>query len=252
MIKTFIIHVSKGYEDRRKHIDTHLPKRGISEYEYMLRGDIDDLSDEVRNEFFGQKLRLAEKSCFYKHYLVMREVVNRKIPLALVLEDDAFLVDDFCSRLSAYLKEVEGKSRFFINIEDAATSVPISIRKPNQHLYMSLRNKLCGGYVYDFEFAKDMVAFIERDIRTDAPIDGLIGNVRSEVGYDIYWAQPPLVSQGSKSGVFSSELNGAKSGLYYKVRSALKDAYRRNVLSHISKKQRALFIDIKGLSGGEK
>ena len=39
---------AKVYEERRKHIDTHLPSRGINEYEYMLRGDIDDLSDAVR------------------------------------------------------------------------------------------------------------------------------------------------------------------------------------------------------------
>ncbi len=83
MIKTFVIHVSKGYEERRQYIDKHLPERGITDYEYMLAGDIDDLSDDVRNGFFDDSLRLPEKSCFYKHYLVMKK--NSVLPVHLFL-----------------------------------------------------------------------------------------------------------------------------------------------------------------------
>lgn len=240
MIKTFIIHVSKGYEDRRKHIDTHLPSRGLNEYEYMLRGDIDDLSDVIRNEFFTDSLRLPEKSCFYKHYLVMKRVVEERIPQVLVLEDDALLVHGFINKLESSLDELEGQQCYFVNIEDAATSVPYSCREMNQTLYLCSTNKLCGGYVYDLSFAKKMVSFIE-SAPIDAPIDGLIGNVNEALGYSIYWCQPPLVSQGSKSGLFSSELNGAKSGVYASIRSAVKDFYRRDIRSHLSKKQKRLF-----------
>ncbi len=241
MIKTFVIHVSKGYEDRRAHMDQHLPKHGIVDYEYMLRGDIDDLSESVRSEFFTNDLRLAEKSCFYKHYLVMKRVVDESIPQVLVLEDDALLVDNFTQKLSLSLKELEGKECYFANIEDAATSVPYSYRKPNQTLYPCSTNKLCGGYVYDLAFAEKLVSFIESEA-VDAPIDGFIGNENERLGYSIYWCQPPLVSQGSKSGLFASELNGAKSGLYYQFKGFFKHFYRRNILSNLSKKQKKLFI----------
>ncbi|WP_047049101.1 glycosyltransferase family 25 protein [Vibrio mexicanus] len=240
MIKTFVIHVSKGYENRRAHMDSHLPKHGIVEYEYMLRGDIDDLSESVRSEFFTDTLRLAEKSCFYKHYLVMKRVVEERIPQVLVLEDDALLVDNFTQKLSLSLKELKDKECYFANIEDAATSVPYSYRKPNKTLYLCSTNKLCGGYVYDLAFAEKLVSFIESEV-VDAPIDGFIGNENERLGYSIYWCQPPLVSQGSKSGLFASELNGAKSGMYATIRSSIKDWYRRNVRSHMSKKQKQLF-----------
>ncbi|OEF04556.1 glycosyltransferase family 25 protein [Vibrio genomosp. F10] len=243
MIKTFVIHVSKGYEERRKHIDKHLPERGITDYEYMLRGDIDDLSDAIRNEFFDDSLRLPEKSCFYKHYLVMKKVVEEQIPHVLVLEDDAILAKNFLDELLEALDEVSEESNYFVNIEDAATSVPFSLRIPGQRLYRSKTNKLCGGYVYDLSFATRMVTYIETNT-IDAPIDGLIGNVRSELGYNIFWCQPPLVSQGSKNGMFASELNGAKSGLYIRLRSAIKDFYRRDIRSHLSKKHKALFQNI--------
>ncbi|MGF1721734.1 glycosyltransferase family 25 protein [Vibrio kyushuensis] len=240
MIRTFIIHVSKGYEDRRQHIDSHLPERGITDYEYMLRGDIDDLSEDVRNEFFTDTLRLAEMSCFYKHYLVMKRAVKERIPQVLVFEDDVLLIDSFTDRLEKSLEELGGKQCYLVNIEDAATSVPYSCRKPNQTLYLCATNKLCGGYVYDLAFAEKMVSFIESK-SVEAPIDGFIGNENENLGYSIYWCQPPLVAQGSKSGLFSSELNGAKSGRYATIRSAIKDWYRRDVRSHISKKQKQLF-----------
>ncbi|MGY3568444.1 glycosyltransferase family 25 protein [Vibrio paucivorans] len=240
MIKTFVIHVSKGYEERREHIDRHLPLHGITEYEYMLRGDIDDLGDEVIDGFFGDVLRLPEKSCFYKHYLVMKEVVENEIPEVLVLEDDVILGRGFISKLEQVQQELALEKFYVVNIEDAATSVPVSTRKKGKLLYQSSVNKLTGGLVYNLAFAKAMVRKME-SIVVDDPIDAYIGNFNRELGYKIFWCQPPLLSQGSKKGLFSSELNGSKAGLYYRVRSSIKHFYRRNILSNLSRKQKDLF-----------
>ena len=246
MIKTFIIHVSKGYEDRREHIDTHLPQRGITEYEYMLKGDIDDLSQDIRDNFFSHNLSLPQMSCLYKHYLVMKKVVENEIPQVLVLEDDALLDEHFCQHLKTFIDEVGNEKNYVINIEEASNLVPFSIRKHNQSLYLCSTNKLTGGLVYDLSFAKKMVQYLESTV-TDAPIDGLIGNVREEVGYNIYWTHPPIVRQGSKIGIFSSELSGRRSGLYAEVRSWFKENYRTHVRSHISRKQKSLFTGVKKL-----
>jgi glycosyl transferase family 25 len=243
VIKTFIIHVSKGYEERRKHIDSHLPSRGINEYEYMLRGDIDDLSDAIRHEFFGSKLSLAEKSCFYKHYLVMKEAVERNIEQVLVLEDDALLVSSFTQDFSLILSELEGQSNYFANIEEASNSVPLSVRKSNQYLYPCKVNKLCGGYVFDLIFAKKMVEYIESQ-QIDTPIDGLIGDKIDELQFNLYWVHPPVVKQGSKVGMFESQLSGRTSGLYATARSWFKEGYRTHIRSHLSKKQKALFENV--------
>ncbi|WP_413112720.1 glycosyltransferase family 25 protein [Thaumasiovibrio sp. DFM-14] len=244
MIKTFIIHVSKGYEERRKHIDTHLPERGITEYEYMLRGDIDDLSDSVRNEFFADNLTLAQKSCTYKHYLVMKKVVKERIPQALVLEDDALLVDGFVEKLALLREELTDKRNYIVNIEEASNSVPWSVRIDGQLLYPCKVNKLGGGLFFDLAFAEKIVTFIESQI-IDAPIDGLLGNVRDIVGYNLMWSQPSLVVQGSKNGMFASELSQEAQGIAPYLKSLFKDNYRKHVRSHISKKQKMLFIDVK-------
>lgn len=243
MIKTFIIHVSKGYEDRRKHIDSHLPAVGITDYEYMLRGDIDDLTPDIRSNFFSSCLSLPQMSCLYKHYLVMKKVVDEEIPQVLVLEDDALLDKNFISILEQFRKEALCETGYVINIEEASNLVPLSVRNKDQSLYLCATNKLTGGLVYDLEFAKKMVNYLESTV-TDAPIDGLIGNVREELEYNIYWTHPPIVRQGSKTGIFESELSGRSSGLYATVRSWFKEGYRTHIRSHLSKKQKALFENV--------
>lgn len=243
MIKTFIIHVSKGYEDRRAHIDTHLPEIGITEYEYMLQGDIDDLSDDIRNDFFGEKLNLPQMSCLYKHYLVMKKVVDEGIEQALVLEDDALLHPEFIANLAKIQQELGREKNYLVNIEEASSLVPISLRESNKHLYLCKTNKLTGGLIYDLGFAQKMVKYIEKTV-IDAPIDGLIGNVRDEVQYNIFWVHPPLVRQGSKSGLFTSELSNEKAGIASAIRNWCKDTYRMHILGNLRKKHRALFENI--------
>ncbi len=49
---TFVIHVSEGYEERRQHIDKHLPERGINNFTYRLDGDITDFSEDILDAHF--------------------------------------------------------------------------------------------------------------------------------------------------------------------------------------------------------
>ncbi|MCK6263271.1 glycosyltransferase family 25 protein [Vibrio sp. ZSDE26] len=243
MIKTFVIHVSKGYEDRRKHIDSHLPERGITDYEYMLRGDIDDLSDDIRNHFFGESMSLPEKSCFYKHYLVMKRVVEEKIPQVLVLEDDALLEPDFLDQLSLISLELRKQSKYLVNIEEASSLVPVSIRVPKQKLYLCEVNKLAGGLIYDYSMAEAVVTYVE-SYTQDAPIDTTLGKLRHLLGYNLFWVHPPLVKQGSKSGLFDSELSGRKAGFYTAFRAWFKDNYKKHILSNLKAKHLAHFKNI--------
>lgn len=243
MIKTFIIHVSKGYEERREHIDRHLPAVGINEYEYMLRGDIDDLSEQVRNEFFSGDLSLPAKSCFYKHYLVMKEVVEKQIPQVLVLEDDVLLPKTFIQDLQPILHELEKECNYVVNIEEASSQVPLRVRKKGQHLYLCHQNKLTGGLIYDLAFATKAVAFIESRPQTHAA-DHWYNEHRHEVKFNLFWSHPTLVKQGSKSGMFTSAISNKKSGHYTALRAWFKDKYKKHILSNFRKRNLNYFVDV--------
>ena len=240
----FVIHVSEGYEERRRHIDKHLPERGITHFEYMLRGDIKDLTSAVTAKYFTAALKPAEMSCAYKHILVYEEMITRGIERALVLEDDAFLAKDTVSQLKLVEHEMREESNYLINIEHSNRSVPFKKKRPGQLCYLTSHTKRTGGYVIHLEVAKKIVAFFESN-QTNLPIDAFQTCMRDILNYNTFWMDPPVVYQGSKNGVFESELSQRKKSKLSRITSFLRDGYQRIVVTNFSKKRLASFENVK-------
>ncbi|WP_100753522.1 glycosyltransferase family 25 protein [Vibrio salilacus] len=243
MLKTFIIHVSKGYEERRQHIDNHLPSVGLHQYEFMLRGDINDLTEEIRNKFFAGSLSLPAKSCFYKHYLVMKEVVQRQIPSVLVLEDDVILPSSFTRDLQPILAELENERNYVVNIEEASSQVPITVRKKGKHLYLCNKNKLTGGLIYDLEFAKKAVKFIESTPQIYTA-DHWYNEHRHDLKFNLFWSHPTLVKQGSKNGLFSSGISNKQRGYTPAIRAWFRDRYKKYILCNLRQRNINCFKNV--------
>ncbi|MGC9459968.1 glycosyltransferase family 25 protein [Vibrio genomosp. F10] len=240
----FIIHVSEGYEDRRAHIDKHLPESGIKSYEYVLKGDIKDLSPEVLNSIFKGSLRTAaEHSCFYKHYLACKKIVDKNLKHALIFEDDVLLNRGFSESLDLILKELESESNYLVNIEDAYLSVPYRFRKRNQKIYLANYTKMCGAYIIDKEAATRLVTFIEKN-GTTLPIDTYQSEHRDAIRFNLYWSEPSLVHQGSKSGLFESSVNEEKQGLIQLVKYKLKCLHKKFVWSHVNNRVIRVFKNV--------
>ena len=52
---TFVVHVSEGSEDREKSVSEQLNSRSIP-FEFMLRGDLKDITPEIQQEYFSDYL----------------------------------------------------------------------------------------------------------------------------------------------------------------------------------------------------
>ncbi|UUM30486.1 glycosyltransferase family 25 protein [Vibrio japonicus] len=242
--RVFVIHVSEGYEERKKHIDSHLPKSGITKFEYMLDGDIKDLTDEVTDKLFkGASLSLAEKSCFYKHYLVYKKIVEDKIPQCLVLEDDAYLAKGFCEKITQVCDELSEKSNYLVNIESAYLSVPFKYREKGRYTYRANYTKMTGGYVIDFLSAKKIYEYLNEN-PSQLPIDTYQSEMRDKIGFNIYWSHPSLVEQGSKNGTFASGINGEGDAIIDKLKYLVKNYHKKYIFSHFNKRVLRVFEDV--------
>ncbi|EDP57749.1 glycosyltransferase family 25 protein [Vibrio sp. AND4] len=239
----FVIHVSEGYEERRQHIDKHLPEKGLHNYEYMLRGDIKDLTSEVKAKYFQENDKLPELSCAYKHILVYEEMVKRGIECALVLEDDAFLATDALTKLRLVEQEMRDEVNFIINIEHSNRSVPFKVKQPGKLCYLASHTKRCGGYIIHLEVAKKFVAFFDSN-QTGLPIDAFQTHMRDILNYNTFWMDPPVVFQGSKNGAFESELSQRKKSYLTRLTSFFRDNYQRYVVTNLSKKRLASFENV--------
>lgn len=240
----FVIHVSEGYDERREHIDKHLPESGLGRFEYMLDGDIKDLTEDVLGSLFRDSPQSpAEKSCFYKHYLTYKAIVEREVPFALVLEDDACLTSDFANKIDSVIQELNGKTNYLVNIESAYLSVPFKYRKRNQHTYLANHTKMTGGYIIDYVAAKKLYDYLNQN-PVHLPIDIYQSEMRDVIGFNIYWSQPALVQQGSKNGTFASAINAEGTGLMDKIRYLIKNYHKKYIWSHVNKRVLRVFENV--------
>lgn len=239
----FVIHVKNGYEERKLHIDTHLPKRGIKHFEYILDGDIADLShDLILKKFDTEALSLSEISCFYKHYLAYLEVIKRDLNSALIIEDDAFLSKSTPKVLKALFLILEKKENYLINIESNNRSVPFIMKKKGKLIYKTNHTKLAGGYIIDKITAKKLVKEIQTSI-SSLPIDSYHTAMRANLNYDIYWLEPPIVEQGSKNGLFKSVLSNRRKSTLKHISSKFRNFYQKWIVTNLNPKRYKGFID---------
>lgn len=241
-IPTYIIHPTKGHEEREAHFSAHLPSVGLTDYEIIKQGDADELPDFVTNEMFGSPLTKGGISCNYKHYLAYKNIIDRKQPYALILENDVFVDDDIIAKIDKAIHEVKSQSNWLINIEEASELVPIWFRKEGKITYKASKNKMAAGYIVDQQFANSMVSYLETH-QVNKNFDALISEVASSLDINLYWSHPPLVRQGSKDGTFSSEISDEQKGALVKVKTMVRNWYKMHILSNFQPKRLRVFKD---------
>lgn len=205
----FVAHVKSGYEDRQMHIDKMLGDAGIA-FEYMLDGDIPDITETRRSKYFSPVLEisLAAQSCALKHLLIYEQIVNRNLPGALVLEDDICLGRKFPQVFGKSMEEIHncvgGGNPLIISYEDTRLRyVERSRRVWNQVLYAGDRDRFAGCYYINYLGAKMILDYL-KEHPLDRPIDLLHHQLLQSGRLAYYWSHPTVATQGSHSGLFRS------------------------------------------------
>eukprot|EP00935_MAST-01C_sp_MAST-1C-sp1_P002679 g2679.t1 len=75
--------------------------RHFSRFRYINK------SDQEHMHFSVERMLDSELSVALKHYHAFEQIVKRRIPRALVLEDDVMLRDDFREQLASYIDQVD-------------------------------------------------------------------------------------------------------------------------------------------------
>lgn len=222
-IKVFVLHVRKGYEDREEHIRQMLGVMNI-DFEFLLDGDMDDLTPEVLDRYFTGKMRQVTPavSCAMKHLLVCEQIVNRKLPGAIVLEDDMVLYKNFSKVFDECMEEMrrEGVNEALINFEDSALRfVPGSQRQRKRHLYLAKKDRFAGCLYLTYATAKKILNYVNV-YKCDTAIDIFHRQLITRIGLRYYWCHPCIATQGTHNGMFPSSIS---------EKSAKKQRYRARV-----------------------
>lgn len=223
--KIFILHYTK-LTQRKERLDAYLKRHDIKA-EYILDYDQEDLTPEVISEWYNndpdkyhetiddcykqfavpfRSLNLAEISCTIKHYLGIKSIAEQCNDYGLILEDDVIFVEDFEKHFNNFLEETPDDWGAIFMGCCANLRVPESQLKDGQNAYHMKHPASRGGDSY---ILRKSVA--EKISKTMKPFNTISD---WELAYQlylhdvkIYWWEPPLVVQGSQSGLYQTTLN---------------------------------------------
>lgn len=228
----YVIHVKKGYEDRERSVVEQFSRLGMK-FEWVLEYDIPDLNQEVfaRYGYHGTKLHPAEISCSLKHIAAWEKIAAGTGEGAFVFEDDVLLDRKrFKPLATAAIEEflADSSGLGYISLGDGcAMYVPWTRIKRGRLLYPAEQVRATDSYWLTRETARAQLAWI-REHGFRFPADHLLNKIDNELAIPIRWMAPTVVTQGSHTGRFASQIQAWDRGeLKEKVKWVVKKIRRK-------------------------
>lgn len=232
--QVFVAHVKSGYESRQKSIDAQFSRLNI-DFEYLLDGDIADISQETKTRWFLPALAASPKmmSCTCKHFLIYERIVDSGLQGALIFEDDIFLAEDFVQQYNVASHELFDRDdidpdRAWISYENSTLRFPPkSVFRPSQRLYRAVEPRCTGAYYIGAEAAKGILQIANSE-KAGLAIDCFVEEIanRDDSPVDLYWCHPTIAEQGSMNGVFQSMDTRRTASLWRKMKWNLDKYYK--------------------------
>jgi glycosyl transferase family 25 len=199
----------KTFTERIAHMRRELDSHGIA-FEFVLEHDADELQPElVAATFAPSRMRAAHQSLVLKHIAAWRSALAAGYRRILVLEDDAVLAGDFAQRLDVAMQAAERlPPGWLVYLGGADAKVPDSYFLSEGPL-IPLALATTEGYVTDAAAMQRRLAWLAEH-RIAQPADHLIKSMDAALGIPHYWLRPPIVEQGSVTGIFPSVLDASR------------------------------------------
>jgi glycosyl transferase family 25 len=228
-MKTYVIHVSDALE-REVHIKTQINNKKL-DYVFVNEGDKKDLYKPILEKYFTGPLcqASAATSCAYKHILAYEDMLANNTELALVLEDDIFLSENFSEALAKTILEIKRRNlqNFIVSLEDSNLRyVKGSERNKNQLLYKNNHGRMTGAYLTDRAAALKMMQEINKN-KCAENIDWFHNRCSEKDIINIYWLHPTIATQGSLNGNISSLIGNKPGGLFRLLSFRLEKNYKK-------------------------
>ena len=153
----------------------------------------------------------TEISLFLNHISCLRYIKqNYNNGYFAIFESDVLFYNNYLNNINTILEQASYKNDIdIINIGEGNSRIlPCSepIHK-ELHIYKEKTNKFTEGIIWTYKGVCNFLDHFDKTSDIDGPIDTRI-HIYSEIygGFNIYWAYPPLVYQGSISGKFKSNI----------------------------------------------
>jgi GR25 family glycosyltransferase involved in LPS biosynthesis len=197
--KIFIVHY-EPLQDRKNYLVKEFEKYGITDYEFVTKYDRDSVDINDLNSNFTEESHknysIVAKCVTLTHIYIYQQIIESNLNMALILEDDALLCDNFTSKLQTYLENLpENFDAGFIN-DGCKFHIPKKQLKPNVIWYENKGTRTCCAYLITNKCCKQMLPYMFPLAKS---IDHILGHYFQMLNLNVYWAEPTIVSDGSES-----------------------------------------------------
>ena len=212
MLKIYVLHCSKLVE-RKKSILEQFDKRGITNFEFIEKYDIDNITASGMNIAethlkFGPNLKLPIISLILKHIHVYNEMCINNIENVLIFEDDVILCENFTEKLMNYLSQMPSTYDMLFIGDGCNLHIDSKLINPSTNIYRKIVNptRCTDSYIISLSCAKRIIEYIHNSNIIDLPCDWWLHKVLPDLNSIVYWAEPTIVTQGSQNNMFKSSL----------------------------------------------
>ena len=153
-----------------------------------------DYNGLIRRLCYGKDLAPGELGCFLSHRAVLEKIVNNKIPISLIFEDDVILQKDFKSVLENLINcPYPWEAVRFLGKPKIAMLMQRKIIKVYKNFYLTRLATSPGGayaYVISYSGAKKILKSMQN---ITCPIDTIMG-LPWRSGLEVLTIQPGIAS----------------------------------------------------------
>lgn len=151
----------------------------------------------------------GEISLFINHVECLRKICSTYTEgLFLIFESDIFFHTNFITKIQEVIALGSTVDWDIINIgEGNGYDKPHGHIKPHLAIYPEKRNRCAEGILWTYKGIRKFLEYYDKTLDIDGPYDTKIDVFSEYVGdFNIYWAHPALVYQGSIRNIYKSQL----------------------------------------------
>lgn len=199
-MKTFIINLEKEKTKKKYMVD--MCNRFKLDFEICKAIDGSKLSSTFLKEniydYPNCFLTKGEIGCALSHYNIYKEIINRRLPYALILEDDAIIDNRTIEFINAFKKNK--KQGIFLLTGDFLYIKNKKFNMKNFTIFYVIKASRTTGYIITQEVAKKLAEFLI-PIRYEADMFEIFSSCTN---INIYGTIPHLIETNDKNKICSS------------------------------------------------
>ena len=230
-VPVFVLSV-KTFVDRHQSIRAQADRFGFKP-EWVFDFDVGDLTEGDHQRFADDaSLPNPTKSLVLKHFRAMEAIVERKLPYALILEDDAIFFDDVAERIKIVTENLEQlPPSWLIFLGGADNKIDQRFLDKDKNVFIEAPITTTEAYLTDYESCKRRIEWVAQN-GIELPSDHQLQKMDPLLSIAQFKLANPMCTQGSISGLFDTELDSSRQRhgkMFIKLRYAY-NRFRRQTL----------------------